>query len=369
MGSKKAAKRRATKAAKAPNRAASVPFTESEERHRFAAECTRPVAAVTTPAGEEYFPRIRVSWQGCISVVDYAGSPLVESPPTAILGRDFVPRFAQSGMGFHELLVSGLGLGGSRALSGARPRRLYHGISSDSTQARCGPLFTTSRMPDGTPAFGTFRATDDARAWSRGSVQETCRNDAIARIGAMRFATQEVRDAAHCRAVCLRSVSRSCRPGAIFCDDPAESTRRCILAQSSQWALFYGVFYSLLNTMASKSVRHFCAATGFTRLVTPAGGLEIARAPNNTRLQRAVTDVAGVLAQLVRVVTGQTPCCLQPWTAVVFFPEHLRTIEAALDQGTWARRGSRRSCPPPRRPPRRRRGVRSRTRSERCARP
>lgn len=294
----------------------------------------RTVSQVHSDGGR--VPRIRVSWQGCMTRVRYAESPMVEAPATAVVGKvDLVPRFCQANMTYQQYLVSNLGLGGSKDLLGARPRTLYQAHALDSARGRVGVIFSTALTPAGRALPHNKARTlpipcnDAARAFLSGSAQETCANDKIARISSLACRTPDARDTMFANNICLRSVQRK---------GPEELFVKALQMQASQWALFYSLFNYLLNYMGRGVKPLYTANLGFTRTVDHTGRLILGVVDGAPRCkaQRLVYLMLEKMAAMVHAVVSNTVCLLKPWMAVNLSQQDMvhigKAVEATCDQ-------------------------------------
>ncbi len=311
------------------------PFTPEEEKLRSVVEEGKRVCAVY--AREESIPRVRVSWQGCMTWVNYAESPLIENPASAVVGSDKVPRFAQSGMNYQEYLVSGLNLGGTRDLTGATPRRLFHPVPS-ALSSIAGLLFSTAcgatkkRLVHDKAMTKPLPINDQERMYGVGTVQEACEKDRMSYIKSLGYSDSTLRDAAFSRRLCTSSVTRACTGDITYGGNPQEVFLNAIRMAASQWVLFYSLFSYTINFMSRHTKYLYTIETGFVRNIGEDNDLILWKVTceKPTRLHVAVADILDSIATFVRVVIENTPCPLRPWLTVNIYTEEVERVGTAL---------------------------------------
>lgn len=310
-------------------------FTPEEEKLRAVVGVGRQVCSVC--AHEEAIPRIRVSWQGCMTWVSYAESPLIENPVSAVVVRDKIPRFAQTGMNYQEYLVSGLNLGGTRDLLGASPRRWFHPVPS-TMSSTAGVLFSTAcgpakkRLVHDKAMTKPLPTNDQQRMYGPGTVQEACEKDSTSYIKSLVYSDSSVFDAAFSRMLCASSVSRACTGDITYGGNQEELFLNAIRMAASHWAMFYSLFNYLVNFMSRHTKLLYTAETGFIRNIGPDNSLTLWKVEREkpTRLQVAVEGILDAIATFVRAVLENTPCPLRPWLTVHIYHEEVERIGTAL---------------------------------------
>mgnify|MGYP001565544214 FL=1 len=311
------------------------PFTPEEEKLRAVVEEGKRVCMIY--ARDESIPRVRVSWQGCMTWVNYAESPLIENPASAVLVSDKIPRFAQSGMNYQEYLVSGLNLGGTRDITGATPRRLFHPVPSTMSSIS-GVLFSTAcgitnkRLVHDKAMTKPLPTNDQERMYGVGTVQEACEKDRMSFIKSLGYSDRSVVDAAFSRRLCASSLTRACTGDITYGGNPHEMFLNAIRMAASQWALFYSFFSYTINFMSRHTKFLYTFETGFVRNIGSDNGLILWKVTCDkpTRLHVAVTEILDSIATFVRVVVENTPCPLRPWLTVNIYTEEVKRIGTAL---------------------------------------
>ena len=313
------------------------PFTEEEVKLRNVIEEGKQVCKII--ARDETIPRIRVSWQGCMTAVNYAESPLIENPDHAVLASDKIPRFAQTGMNYQEYLVSGINPGGSRDLLGASPRRWFHPVPS-ALSSISGVLFSTAcgpskkRLTHDKAMTKPLPVNDQERMYRVGTVQEACEKDRVSYIKSLVYSDSAVFDAAFSRRLCATSVARACSGDITYGGNSEEVFLNAIRMAASQWALFYSLFSYLINFMSRHTKFLYVSETGFVRSVGVNNSLVLSKFKRDkpAPLHIAVTEILDAIAAFVRAVITNTPCALRPWLTVNIYNTEVKNIGIAIER-------------------------------------
>lgn len=348
------------------------------KKQRSAAKRASKKTAAKSNNHDGEFPRIRVSWEGCISLVRDEEVACLEQVKPTHHNRNGVPTYAQTHLDWKHYMLAGLNPGGSRDDSAVIPGRMFFSCDPEGHIASTGPLFTTVtrkrrhysprllefatevaskrlahkeitekkfqrimkeirrrwETTSGDDSKGFMVAPDLKREWPQLGFEHVCLTDKMPRIRskAIPFRFSDLRIMVECREMVKSIVKTSCSKELPFCGPAEKTVSRLTTIHNTFIMMFYVHFYRIFNLFQRHNSVILCEYTGYRREKIGPGVQRVEEVEKPNRVQKGVRKIVDALAELFDVIAKETPCCVTPYRAQLFYASQFQAISFPLDK-------------------------------------